>query len=566
MRKLILKTLLLYVFFASVTAMSVNAATYYVSSGGSASNTGTTETTPTTLASVYSKADNEKEVILLDDITYTNASSVYSGKVIIKGKTTAINLTLPSTVSLKGDLEFDNLNLKTASTIYANGKHLKIGSSVTATDRLTVFGGGTTALTADTDIELLGGRYNGIYGGCQNATLTGNTNVVLGGNANIGESISDSDSNASKCYVYGGGSSGAVTGKTNVTLQDNAVALYIYGTGTNAGANVKETNVYIKGGSAMNVYGGAPSQEYRGDTHVTMTGGKVEAIFGGCAYKPMTGNTYVSILGGEITRRVYTGCYNDAEVQYIWNIIPTSLKYTTDYYVTGTTTLTIAPGVEVNTKSGLSGLNNNMNVGVFSGSRSASQHDAEQNTIIYLDNCYSTYSGKIGEKGGTFASYLKSFEDYVVKSGTGGKVSTTGTKGKLYIEPDKGNYGAIGSIYYINETASISSGTTTVAFAQNFGINSVNPATSENGLAVTVGYAAKNVKNENSPKIFVAVFDSDTKQFVGGDMKEAQKDATSMTFDVSGDFEIGKEYDVKAMIWDFNSKPLTDMKSVTISR
>ena len=111
MRKLILKTLLLYVFFASVTAMSVNAATYYVSSGGSASNTGTTETTPTTLASVYSKADNEKEVILLDDITYTNASSVYSGKVIIKGKTTAINLTLPSTVSLKGDLEFDNLNL-----------------------------------------------------------------------------------------------------------------------------------------------------------------------------------------------------------------------------------------------------------------------------------------------------------------------------------------------------------------------------------------------------------------------------------------------------------------------
>ena len=65
-----------------------------------------------------------------------------------------------------------------------------------------------------------GGKYNGIYGGCKGQTLTGSTNVVLGGNANAGESISDSDSKASKCYVYGGGSSGAVTGITNVTLQD----------------------------------------------------------------------------------------------------------------------------------------------------------------------------------------------------------------------------------------------------------------------------------------------------------------------------------------------------------
>ena len=82
-----------------------NAQVYYVSSTGTASNSGATESAPTTFASLYSKTGSEKEIVVIDDMTYTNASSAYSGKVIIKGKTAGVNLTLPSTVSLKGDLE-----------------------------------------------------------------------------------------------------------------------------------------------------------------------------------------------------------------------------------------------------------------------------------------------------------------------------------------------------------------------------------------------------------------------------------------------------------------------------
>ncbi len=560
MKKNFGKIIGLVAFFMLNAFTFADAATFYVSSSGTASNSGLTESLPTTLASVYAKADNDKEIIVLNDLTYTDATSAYSGKVTIKGKTASVNLTLPSTVSLKGDLEIDNVNLKTAATIYANGKHLKIGSNVTSTDRLTVYGGASSALTADTNIELLGGRYSKVFGGCKSATLSGSTNVIFGGNANPGDGINDSDkSTISPCYVYGGGDNGAVSEKTNVTLQDNAVAYFIVGTGAGAsGALVNDTNIYIKGGKVMNVYGGSDSQNVSNcNAHITITGGMAEALFGGCQSRAFSGNTYINLFGGEVTRRVYTGCYNNVTTSGL------SAKYDSDYYVTGNTTVTFAPGVMVNTKKELSS-DNQSNMGVFSGSRTKSQHDAEQNTIIYLDNSYSTFKGTIGEKSlaGWFLG-LKSFEDFIIKSGTGGKVYTTGTKGQLYIEPDKGNYGAIGSSYYINEVASVSSKTTDVTFAKNFAIDAVSADVSENGsVSGTVSLGAKNVKNADDPSVYVAIYD-ETGRFMGADFSKTTSNMTSFSFNIDGNFDSEKTYTLKTMLWDKALNPLIDENVIT---
>lgn len=345
-------------------------------------------------------------------------------------------------------------------------------------------------------------------------------------------------------------------------MQDNAVAYFIVGTGAEAnGALVKDTNIYINGGKVMNVYGGSNTQSVTGcDSHITMNGGMAEALFGGCQSQAFSGNTYINLLGGEVTRRVYTGCYNEVGRSGL------SIKYSSDYYVTGTTTISFSPGAKVNTQNGLSSDNKN-NTGVFSGSRTKAQHDAEQNTIIYLDNSYSSFSGQIGEKSlAGLILGLKSFADFVVKSGVGGKVYTTGTKGQLYIEPDKGYYGAIGSNYYINEQASILAGTTEVKFGENLLLKSLTATVTDTGIAANVGYGAKNVKGEKSPQIIVSVFDNETKRFVGCDMKSAEASLTSLDFNVSGMMEQGKIYIVKAMMWSGDGKVLADAKTISVQK
>ena len=295
-----------------------------------------------------------------------------------------------------------------ASTIYANGYKFETSESITSIDRLNVYGGKKSAGNGgDTNVILLGGLYQNIYGGGNGGMINGNTNVVLGGNANAGDGINDGASNISPCMVYGGGENGTVSGKTNVTLKGNAVAKYLVGAGTGTNGTAKDTNIFIEGGKVMNVYAGSRSVTLPSGTvtHITMTGGLAEALFGGCEGVALTGHTYINLLGGEVSRRVYTGCYNDAKEGI--GFFEIKLTYQSDRYVTGTTTLAISPNAKVNTKTGLSGTNI-LNVGVFSGSRTANQHDAEQNTIIFLDGCYSAFKNKIGEKGGIATKYLKS--------------------------------------------------------------------------------------------------------------------------------------------------------------
>ena len=535
------------------------AITLYIDpTNGSDSNKGTSaDKAYKSFSKAYNYAGYDKKVILLGDASYSDATAVYADNITIEGKTGAETLTLPTSVSLKGNLTISkvNLNVTAASTLYANGHKFKIDSNVTATrpstntTRLTVYGGTNgTAYTGDTDITLLAGYYTNVFGGCNNAALTGSTNVVLGGNANSGDGIDDDDSSTiSPSYVYGGGNNGAVSGETNVTLQDNAVSKYVVGAGCNTGGTVPVANVYIKGGKVMNVYGSRTAAS-NGCTHnITMTGGLAEAIFGGCESASMTGNTYVNLLGGDVSRRVYTGCYNNYKI----------ISWDSDNYVKGSTYLTIAPGMKLCTKNGLS-TSNQTNIGVFAGSRTESEHSDEINTIIYLDGCYNDYKGYI-----TNNYPFNSYETYTLAASAGGSVTGTTTPGKVHIVPVGDKYGIFNSTPYRETDITLLSGHNTVEFKDDFKIHSAVASVVDTNVNAVVNLSANNLFGEKNPTAYVAVYD-DVGNLVSCRLAKTDPATGEYSFDMGNTFVNGNTYTLNVMIWDEDQKPLINVYEIIV--
>ncbi len=543
----------------------------YVSENGNDENSGETADKPlATLAKAYESLWELKEIVVSGTVAYTNAPS-YEDELIITGTSGAV-LTLPSTVNLNGALSIDNVKLSGASNIYANGNKLYIGENVTTDTLLNVYGGcETSELTGDTDITILGGSYNKIYGGGK-AKVNGNTNVVVGGTVNAGQTTGDGDSNA--IYFYGGGANAAVTGKTNITFKDSAKVTKLYGAGSGENGTASTTNVLIQGGTIMNVFGGgATSTLTNTETNVTITGGKAEAIFGGNENAPMSGHTFVNLFGGKVTRRVYSGCYNNGSSSLF------RYEYTTDHYVSGTTTLSIKPGVDVNSREGLSGTNA-INSGLFAGSRTASSHSDEKNTVIFLDGCYNTYKGEMGEQNGSlYASYLKSFPNYLVNATTGGMVYGTAEGGKISLVPDKEKFATVNGTLCTgtdsdgnltaNATATLNASATTpntVEFSKNFSIDSLSATSSSTGVTADVGFSAKNFWGEKSPKIIVAIYDELSGDLLDCEMVDATADMSSQTFNLDCKIVSGFTYVVKAMLWDGDVKPLTTSYRITFKK
>lgn len=451
MKKFVLSLLL--VVCTVVLCMTVGFAaekTVYVSSTGLDTNAGTSADAPVaTLAAAYELGATE--IILLSDTTYENAPSAYSGTITIKGAAQNVKLIIDPDASnpgLKGGLILDNLTTSGSKTMYANGYYFKVTETVLSEDNLSVFGGGWTTVES-THLELLGGRWDSVYGGSWTKNVTGDTNVIIGGNFNYGYNLASCQNETCKTVVWGGGKAGEVQGKTNITVKDNAVAAYVVGGScydsnySTLSSQVFDTNIYIKGGQVMNVYGGARTVELTGcTTHVTMTGGMVEAIFGGTEGIGMTGHTYINLYGGELTRRVYSGCYNGTS----------GLSLKSDNYVNGTTVITFAPGFNAS-------LNDSQDDrGLYAGSRVKNQNSAEKNTLIFLDNCYSTFSSKLGcqDSSGKFVG-CASHPNYTVKAGVNGKVYGTDVAGEVYIVADKGYYAKVDSdsTWYNNDYAPV---------------------------------------------------------------------------------------------------------------
>lgn len=525
----------------------------YVSSKGNDYGNGSSEFPFATLSRAYSRMAENGKIIIKDSADYVPSSK----KAIIEGETNAVTLALGSEVILQNDLTLSNITLSGSATIYAEGYSLTAENTVSTTDRLNVYGGSRLKdISGDTNITLLGGKYNNIFGGGYTKKVTGNTNVVLGGTANKGEGIDDGDEDTlSPCMVYGGGNNGAVLGKTNVTLQDDAVAKYLVGSGYNENGAAADTNIYIKGGKVMNVYAGSRNTVLPNGTttHVTITGGMAESIFGGCESVALTGHTFVNLIGGQVTRRVYSGCYNGTGG--IFNI-----TWNDSRHVKGTTNISIGPNVKLNTEEGLSS-GNRANVGVFAGSRMESQFDEEQNTIIYLDGCYSSHNQYIGDE---YSSSFKSFEDYIVKSAGNGSVVATTTPGTVYVAPDRGYLASVGGGEYENENVIISAGTTGVNFIEkDFFISSLTAGEiTATGLNGFVDIFANNRANREEPKIYIAIYDKD--QLVSVCFQSVTKSNDNLTFDLKCKLEKGKTYTVKAMIWDKNIEPLATAYEIMV--
>ncbi len=527
----------------------------YVSASGSDSAAGTENAPLKTMTKAYESINELKEIVIVGTVEYKDAPSNYEGVLTVSGAAGA-TLTLPSEVSLKGDLTLSGVSLSGASTIYANGKNLKINEDVTSTSRLTVYGATKgTAYNGDTSITLLGGLYQRVYGG-GSAAMTGNTYVTLGGNANAGDGNDDKASNISPCYVYGGTSAGNVTGETNVTLSGNAVAKMIYGAGAAGGAT--KTHIHITGGKVMNVFGGSNGATIDGcETNITITGGLAEAIFGGSENHPMTNShTHVNLLGGDVSRRVYSGSYNGTS----------GLGMATTHAVAGTHTITFGKNAKVNTKTGLAS-DNQSDIGVHGGSRLKSVNSNEKVTVIYLEDCYSDMNGEMGAKDfqATILG-LKNNVTYTVKATAGGKITVPNIAGTLSLAPDVNHVAQIGNSVYGAENVSISSGTTSVTFAKNFAIDSVDATVTEDGLTADVALSATNLTNKTQPQILVAIYDAETKVMIDCKQVDTTTSMTSQSFDFTCDLEAGKTYFVKAMLWSAEYAPLTTSYQIQIQK
>lgn len=445
-------------------------------------------------------------------------------------------------------------NRGTSGTFTGNA-YVTVGGNANISDLYTnggtanceIYGGGQGAFVGNAYVTVTAGAHKTICGGNKgtSATFTGNTYVTVGGDVNSGEGIDDAATNISKLTIYGGGT-GPVTGSTHVTLEGNAVCKFIYGAGSGTSGTVSNsTNVYIKGGKVMNVYGGAKAAVLTCNTNITMTGGIAESLFGGSEAASMTGNTHITVLGGEIYRRIYSGCYND------W-----TLTYKSSYYVTGNTYLVLGKDVNIINKNVLSS-DNRENMGIFSGSRLGAQKN-ELNTLVYLDGASAKHKCNVGDVSG-WSWAFKNCADYTVTATGEGLIKGSDTQNNtIDFSPADGYTSFVANNPQTTYTLSASS--TEVDFKKTFKLENVTAT--ENGIEVN--FWAENALGEQNPRLLCAVYDGD----VLADVQQftPETTSTSHTFSYADNLQAGKTYTVKAFLWTDDSSPQAKLSTISFLR
>lgn len=401
--------------------------------GNDNSMTTTTSAQATTTAEQYYDFSEVFECKLTDDAQYDNiVPERQSQDLHIIGEGRGIRLSMPTVIELKFDLILSNVEILGNCTVYANGHTFLVNEDVIggSDSRFTVFGGGRQKdVFRDTNIILLGAKYNNIYGGGQSGDVYGDTNIIFGGKANLGDSHDDASKNKTPTHVVGGGRHGRVSGYSNITVQGSAVALFVVGAGIgDKGVMMKGTNIKVEGGKIGNLYGGALQDDVPDmDVNITMTGGLVESVFGGSQDKDLGGSVEIRLLGGDVSRRVYTGSYNQS--------FGGGKKK-----VKGTTCLIIGKDVKLATRTELSSTNA-ADMGVFCGSRGVSSTPVgEFNILVFVDGSYSEMYNKIGRPNS-----VKSRHEQIYVCESGGDVRLSDDGLSLVITPDDGNVGYINS-------------------------------------------------------------------------------------------------------------------------
>lgn len=376
----------------------------YISNYGKDSNDGTKFRPLNTLSKALQTVQDNGIIEVIGE-NYVDSSFIWekhNKNITITGDTLDFTKMNGTNLVLEDSVTFDNItvNFDDNDYLFANGNKLVINENVVLCGVIRLYGGGVkdSVINGDTNIKVLSGTYEGIYGGSNNGTINGNTNVYVGGNVNKTITINHIE----KYFVYGGGVGGTVTGDTNIIFTDNAKAEVVVGgyNGWSDGNIGGKTNVLIAGGKIMGVYGG----NYFGynweqfdknkvteidSANVTITSGEIQQVFGGNANAFLNGDVNINVLGGKISRRIYGGCYNNLG----WS-------YTSSCYVKGEINLKISGNADISLDY------DDLDCGIFGISRYKTKNSGEISKIIFEDEIgYQKYFSKIGPSSSD--SYMK---------------------------------------------------------------------------------------------------------------------------------------------------------------
>ena len=334
-------------------------------------------------------------------VTVTDNLGTHGKTVVITGGTLDFSSLGP--VTLGDHITFDSiiLTFKENSHLYANGYKVKIGSGVTLTNPIQIFGGANGGSIASTDLTVLAGTYTAIYGGSYNGSVIGDTHLYVGGSTNA--SIDASSHSATNC-IYGGsyipsGYTQTIGGTAYTVFTGSAKANYIYGANNGNGTICGGVNIEMSGGLSMSIFGASRGGTYIGDVKLLISGGTVEQVFGGTEGGAVTGDVALDITGGTITRRVYGGCYNNYDGSWV-----------TSHYVTGEIALTLHSGANITFSS------SSLDRSIYAHSRHNTMSETEVSHLVFADStAYSNYKNKVKAQDSTMRSimYGVSAADYV---------------------------------------------------------------------------------------------------------------------------------------------------------
>ena len=376
--------------FNQTTSSTVNAeesvGMIYVSTNGLDTNVGTKTAPFQTMDKALAEVADGGTIVIQNSASlrgwpkYNKAYSITGG---------TLEMLWSSDIVIDDSVTFYDVNLSvnSAVNVYANGNEVTIGEDVvwTGSPAIQLHGGGMSGTTvSSTDLTVLSGTYNGIFGGSKCGTVLGDTNLFVGGTVNADI---DETNHKLSIYVFGGGNEDTIHGNTNVTFGGNAKVVYLYG-GSNKAQNESQgdpkigghTNLNIVGGKGMSAYGGNRLFDCGLGANFTMSGGTFEQVFGANERAAMSGDVDMRLTGGTITRRVYAGCYNDYGVFSGWE---------STHSVSGKLNLELGGDVNISFTS------SEMDKGIYA--RSRYNKDVETSQLVFTSEfAYSKYKNKLG--------------------------------------------------------------------------------------------------------------------------------------------------------------------------
>ena len=276
----------------------------------------------------------------------------------------------------QGDgVTFDNMTLVLADTscYFANGHRLQVNENVTVSSgTLYLYGGSNGRAVSSTNVKLLGGNYEKIYGGGYKANVDGDVTLYVG---NINPQYTATHEGTKR--LYGGSYSGKVYGDIDLTIAGANVDRIFGGNFSGSAGSTGNITVRMSGGTAYSLYGGhySATGTQTGDIDLTVTGGTIAQVFGANEKGSQKGDVTVNLVGGTITRRVFGGCYNEKE---------TLGNFKSSYFVTGNVRVYLHEGVNFNWNS------SETDLGLYAHSRYSPLFDEEKTYIYYVGTAAQT--------------------------------------------------------------------------------------------------------------------------------------------------------------------------------